>query len=108
VTDKELIRKVHSGDKESLDVIIRKYYDEIYRFCLYLTGQEADSQDIVQEVFLKFIRHVDSFRYQNLKGYLLMIARNSCYDYFRHKKDGLYRRNGRSRKRRSGNHAGRR
>lgn len=87
MTDKELIRKVHSGDKKSLDVIIRKYYDEIYRFCLYLTGQEADSQDIVQEVFLKFIRHVDSFRYQNLKGYLLMIARNSCYDYFRHKKE---------------------
>lgn len=87
MTDKELIRKVHNGDKEVLEVIIQKYYDEIYRFCLYLTGQEADSQDIVQEVFLKFIRHVDSYRYKNLKGYLLMIARNSCYDYFRHKKE---------------------
>ncbi len=87
MTDKELIAKVHNGDKESLDVIIRKYYDEIYRFCLYLTGRETDSYDIVQEVFLKFIRHVDSYRYQNLKGYLLMIARNSCYDYFRHKKE---------------------
>lgn len=89
MTDKELIRKVHNGDKESLDVIIRKYYDEIYRFCLYLTGQETDSYDIVQEVFLKFIRHVDSYQYKNLKGYLLMIARNSCYDYFRHKKETI-------------------
>lgn len=68
-------------------MIVRKYYDEIYRFCLYLTGQETDSYDIAQEVFLKFIRHVDSYRYKNLKGYLLMIARNSCYDYFRHKKE---------------------
>lgn len=36
---------------------------------------------------MKFIRHVDSYQYKNLKGYLLMIARNSCYDYFRHKKE---------------------
>lgn len=87
MTDKELIQKVHSGDKESLEAVIQKYYDEIYRFCLYLTGEETDSYDIVQEVFLKFIRHVDSYRYQNLKGYLLIIARNSCYDYFRSKRE---------------------
>lgn len=87
MTDKELIRKVHNGDRESLDGIVRKYYDEIYRFCLYLTGQETDSYDITQEVFLKFIRHIDSYQYKNLKGYLLMIARNACYDYFRHKKE---------------------
>ncbi len=87
MTDKELIRKVHNGEKEGLEIIIRKYYDEVYRFCLYLTGQETDSYDIAQDVFLKFIRHVDSYRYQNLKGYLLMIARNSCYDYFRQKKE---------------------
>ncbi|MCM1038579.1 MAG: RNA polymerase sigma factor [Ruminococcus sp.] len=87
MTDKELIRKVHSGNKDALNSIIEKYYDEIYRFCLYLTGWEADSYDITQEVFLKFIRYVDSYQYKNLKGYLLTIARNLCYDHFRHKKE---------------------
>lgn len=87
MTDKELIRKVHNGNKEALSIIIDKYYDEIYRFCFYLTGYETDSYDITQEVFLKFIRYVDSYQYKNLKGYLLMIARNLCYDFFRHKKD---------------------
>lgn len=87
MTDKELIRKVHNGNKEALNSIIDKYYDEIYRFCFYLTGCETDSYDITQEVFLKFIRYVDSYQYKNLKGYLLMIARNLCYDFFRHKKD---------------------
>lgn len=87
MTDKELIRKVHNGNKEALNSIINKYYDEIYRFCFYLTGCETDSYDITQEVFLKFIRYVDSYQYKNLKGYLLMIARNLCYDFFRHKKD---------------------
>ena len=87
MTDKELIRKVHNGNKEALSIIINKYYDEIYRFCFYLTGYETDSYDITQEVFLKFIRYVDSYQYKNLKGYLLIIARNLCYDFFRHKKD---------------------
>ena len=89
MTDKELIRKVHSGNKDALNIIIEKYYDELYRFCFYLTGQETDSYDIVQEVFLKFIRYVDSYQYKNLKGYLLTIARNLCCDYFRHKKDAV-------------------
>ena len=87
VTDKELIRKVHNGNKEALNIIVDRYYDDIYRFCLYLTGQETDSYDITQEVFLRFIKYVDSYKYRNLKGYLLIIARNLCRDYFHHKND---------------------
>ena len=87
MTDKELIRKVHNGSKEALNMIVDRYYDEIYRFCLYLTGQETDSYDITQEVFLRFNKYVDSYEYRNLKGYLLIIARNLCRDYFHHKKD---------------------
>ncbi len=90
MTDKELIRKVHNGDREALNTIIQKYYDEIYRFCVYLTGNDTDSYDITQEVFLKFIQYVDSYHYKNLKGYLLIIARNACCDYFRHKKETLW------------------
>ena len=87
LTDKELIRKVHNGNKEALNTIVSKYYDDIYRFCLYLTGQETDSYDITQEVFLRFIKYADSYRHRNLKGYLLIIARNLCRDYFHHKSD---------------------
>ncbi|MCM1252460.1 MAG: RNA polymerase sigma factor [Clostridium sp.] len=89
MTDKELIRKVHNGNREALSMIISKYYDEIYRFCFYLTGYETDSYDITQEVFLKFIRYADSYQYKNLKGYLLIIARNLCFDFFRHKKENV-------------------
>ena len=87
MTDKELIRKVHNGDKEALNTIAGRYYDDIYRFCLYLTGQETDSYDITQEVFLRFIKYADSYKHKNLKGYLLIIARNLCRDYFHHKND---------------------
>lgn len=84
MTDKELIRKAQEGNKETLNQIIEKYYDDIYRFCLYLTGDESESYDITQTVFLKFIKYVHSYKHKNLKGYLLIIARNVCRDFWTH------------------------
>lgn len=62
---------------------VEKYYDDVYRFCRYYTGNEVDSYDITQEVFLRFLKYVDSSSHRNLRAYLIMIARNLCYDYFR-------------------------
>lgn len=84
MTDKELIRKVQNGNKDLLNLVIEKHYDDIFRFCLYLTGNELESYDITQTVFLKFIQYVDSYKYRNLKGYLLIIARNLCRDFWAH------------------------
>lgn len=86
MTDRELIRKVQKGNKDACNVIIERYYDDIYRFCLYLTGQENDSYDITQEVFLRFIKYINAYKDKNLKGYLLIIARNLCSTYFNRKK----------------------
>lgn len=89
MTDRELIRRVYAGDKDALNRIADRYYDDIYRFCLYLTGDGEESRDITQEVFLRFIKYMDSYTHRNLKGYLLIIARNLCRDYFgRKEKEG--------------------
>ena len=88
MTDRELIRKFHAGSEEALSLIIEKYYDDIYRFCRYLTGNQEDSYDLSQEVFLRFIQYSGGYRHKNLKGYLLIIARNLCRDYLRKKEAG--------------------
>ena len=84
--ESELIRKLHNGDKEAAGLIIERYYADIYRFCLYMVQSEEDAYDIAQESFLKFIKYGTSYHHQNLKGYLLTIARNLRLDYFRDKK----------------------
>ena len=83
MTDRELIRRIQSGNREALGSLIERYYDDVYRFCLYLTANETDSCDISQEVFFRFIRHANRYQYKNLKGYLLITARNLCRDYLR-------------------------
>ena len=85
--DSELIQKVHSGNKEAVGIIIERYYADIYRFCLYMVQTEDDAYDIAQETFLKFMKYGTSYKHHNLKGYLLTIARNICFNYFRDKKE---------------------
>lgn len=80
--DKELIRLIQKGQKEYLNEIAGKYYDDIYYFCCYQTGNREDAYDLTQETFLRFIRYVDRYQYRNLKGYLLTIAMNLCRSYF--------------------------
>lgn len=80
--DKELIRLIQNGQKEYLNEIARKYYDDIYYFCCYQTGNRDDAYDLTQETFLRFIRYVEKYRYRNLKGYLLTISMNLCRNYF--------------------------
>ena len=55
--DKELIQKVHSGNKEAVGIIIEQYYADIYRFCFYMVQTEDDAYDITQEASLKFMKY---------------------------------------------------
>ena len=87
MTDKELVQKVHNGNQEALGDIIERYYEDIFRFCLYMVREEEEAYDITQETFLKFIKYGSSYRRNNLKGYLLTIARNLCFSFFRKQKE---------------------
>ncbi len=81
--DRELVRRIQAGQKEYLNEIAEKYYDDIYYFCCYQTGSREDAYDLAQDTFLRFIRYVEGYRYRNLKGYLLTIAMNLCRNYWR-------------------------
>ena len=51
MTDKELVQKVHNGNQEALGDIIERYYEDIFRFCLYMVREEEEAYDITQETF---------------------------------------------------------
>lgn len=74
---------------QSLEEAVKIYYDDIYRFCAYHTGNASDSYDLAQETFLKVIKYSDLGKLQNVKGYLLTIAMNLCRDYWAKKERGL-------------------
>ena len=79
--ERQWICAIQKGDKRYLQDIVEKYYDDIFRFCTFQTGNREDAYDLAQETFLRFIRYVEGYHYRNLKGYLLTIAMNLCRDH---------------------------
>lgn len=84
MSDEELINRIRQGDRSLLDLLIDKYYQEVFRFCYYRTGSEQAAYDCTQDTFLRLLRFMDSYvEIHKFKGYLLRIALNVCRDYYR-------------------------
>jgi RNA polymerase sigma factor (sigma-70 family) len=61
------------------------HLDAAYNLARWLTQNEHDAEDIVQDAYLRAIRHFGSFHGGEGKAWLLTIVRNRCYDSARHK-----------------------
>lgn len=82
--DHELIKRIRQGEKQLFGQLIEKYYDDVFRYCYYQTGNEHTAYDCTQETFYHLMRFLENYREQNrFKSYLIRIALNACKDYFR-------------------------
>src|ERR1700675_3390699 len=61
------------------------HLDAAYNLARWLTHNEHDAEDIVQDAYLRAIRHFGGFQGGEGKAWLLAIVRNRCYDFMRHK-----------------------
>lgn len=86
MTDKELIDAIRDGKTNAIDILIDKYYPEIYQFIFRKTFNIDDACDITQETFVKLVNTIHRFRNGNFRGYLFTVANNACMDYFRKRK----------------------
>ena len=81
--DRELIRRIQDGQKQYLNEIAEKYYDDIYYFCCYQTGSREDAYDLAQETFLAAFTHIDRCREEEMKPWLCRIAANKAKDHLK-------------------------
>jgi RNA polymerase sigma-70 factor (ECF subfamily) len=84
VTDEQLIRWVADGDASCLATLFERHHVGVYRFCLQMSGQRAQSEDLVQDVFMKVLRKAGSYRGAgSFKAWLYNVARNVTLDQLR-------------------------
>jgi RNA polymerase sigma-70 factor, ECF subfamily len=57
-----LIERVKAGDHRAFELMFDRYVSRVYRQALRLTGNEADAEDVVQEVFLLAYRKAKTFQ----------------------------------------------
>jgi RNA polymerase sigma factor (sigma-70 family) len=73
----EIVRLAIEGDKHALESLIISVQDRIYHLALKMLYQRADAEDATQEIMIKIVTRLDSFRQASSFGtWALKIASN--------------------------------
>lgn len=78
----QLIDEAIGGDKEALESLINNVQDMIYNLSLRMLGTPADAEDAAQEIIIKVITQLSSFRKESkFTTWVYRIAANYLMDY---------------------------
>ena len=87
-TNEELqafVEKAISGDKNALETLIAGVQDLVFNLSLRMLGTFADAEDATQDILLKMITHLSSFRGDSsFTTWLFRIASNHLKNYKKH------------------------
>ena len=85
----KLIKRIEQGDVTAADELIKAYYPEILKYCIWHAPNKTLAEDATQETFLKAIRYMDKYVHRGMfRAFLYKIASNTCIDMWR-KQDSI-------------------
>ena len=65
----------------SFEQAVLPHLDAAYNLARWLSRNEQDAQDVVQEAYLRAFRFFPSFRGGDARAWLMKIVRNTCYTW---------------------------
>ena len=85
-SDSALLAAAAAGDEKAFAGLVERHYDIIYRVVWRVTSGHADTEDMVQEAFLKLWNNPSQVRHGvALRGWLMRVATNLAIDRARRK-----------------------
>ena len=70
-------------EKITAEEVIDRYADMVYRLALLQVKNKADADDILQEVFVRLIRHIHKLQdWNHVKAWLIRVTINCAKKYF--------------------------
>lgn len=80
----DLLARLKKGEMQAFDKVYEMYCHKLFSFVLKIVKNEADTDDIVQEAFVKVWESRHKLEdYQSLNSYIFTIAYNSSIDLLR-------------------------
>jgi len=73
---------------ESFEQTVMPHLDAAYNLARWLTRNEHDAEDVVQEAYLRAFEFFAGFYGKDGRGWLLTIVRNTCYTWLRKNRAG--------------------
>lgn len=81
----DLICQAQEFDPVAFGQIYERYYNGVYKYVFYRTGEQELAEDLTMEVFVKALESIDSFSFRGIpfSAWLYRIASNLVVDHFR-------------------------
>lgn len=85
--DFAIIARAIDGDQRAYQELMNRYRSQIYSLMYRMVHSSAESEDLVQEAFMKAFTSLRNFNYEYaFSTWLYKIATNNCIDHLRKKK----------------------
>ena len=78
--DQELIDRIRAGDYSAFEGLVARFERKVYALALKLTGNQADAEEITQDVFLTIYQKLDTFRGESqLSSWIYRVTANASF-----------------------------
>jgi len=67
--------------RSRFESVVLPHLDAAYALARWLTRNDADAADVVQEAVLRAFRYFDTYREGDAKSWILRIVRRTCYSW---------------------------
>ena len=79
-----LIRGAKAGDEAAFEGLVRRHYEQIYRWALARTGDRDEADDVTQETLVRLHRHIGGFDGRSaFSTWLYQVTRSAAADLHR-------------------------
>lgn len=86
-SDEALMALLGGGDQSALAELVRRYQNDIFRFCLHYVRDIERAKEMSQETFIRvYVARARFDATRKFKPWLLCIARNLCLNEIKRKK----------------------
>lgn len=70
-------------DKKNLETLFKQHYRQMYRLATILLHDDAESKDVVHDIFAQLLNDSRNLREETAETYLLTCVRNRCLNVIR-------------------------
>jgi RNA polymerase sigma-70 factor, ECF subfamily len=92
VTDAAVVAQVLAGDKDAFRLLVERHSRSIFRVVYRMTGNQQDTEEIVQETLLRAYKSLERFELRaNFTTWLYRIAVNRTLDFLNTRKTQMHK-----------------
>ena len=85
--ERALIQRLKTGDHEAFDALFQRHFPTVYRQAFRVVGNQAEAEEVVQEVFLTMYEKAQTFRGESaFSTWLYRVTMNAALSKLRRRK----------------------